>query len=150
MVYNFKVEELGLEGRAEFPLHNLKLLEGLSIVPQLSYFPTSYAASEIDIGTSAHLGIYKLNKWVFYGLVNASYRVWLNVHEADAENSPYRDLAVEMGTGITRKTCIRPFLELRLNLIGIEPNVRLGLLYTINCDRRGMVPCSKIPPEPQF
>jgi hypothetical protein len=150
LVYNFKAKGLGMEGRAEFPVERIKLLEGISIVPQLSYFPSSYDASEIDIGSSVHLGVYKMNKWIFYGLVNASYRVWLNVDEADEPDPPYRDMALESGVGVTRKTCLRPFFEFRLNFIGMEPAIRAGILYTIHCDRRGMVPCSKIPPEPQF
>ena len=150
LVYNFKTRGFGLEGRAEFPLKNINLLEGISIVPQLAYFPSAYDASEIDLGSSVHLAFYRLNKWIFYGLVNVSYRGWFNLEEADIPDTRYRDWAIETGIGITRKTCVRPFMELRLNFFGVEPNVRVGLLYTINCDRRGMVPCSKIPPEPQF
>jgi hypothetical protein len=149
-IYNFSSKGIGIDARAEFPLKRVKLLEGLSIVPQFSYFPPFNEVTEFYLGSSIHLGFYKINKWIFYGLVNASYNGWLNYDESTDANAEFSNLAFEGGLGITRKKCVRPFLEFRLNAVGIEPSIRLGLLYTFNCERRGAVPCSKIPPQPQF
>jgi hypothetical protein len=149
-IYNFKTKGLGLEARLEYPIKQVKLLEGFSIVPQFSYFPALNDISEFYLGTSAHLGFYRFNKWLFYGLVNLSYNGWLNYEDSTDPNAKFSNLGFEGGVGITMKNCVRPFMELRLNAIGFEPNVRLGFYYTFNCNRRGMVPCSKIPPQPQF
>jgi hypothetical protein len=150
LIYNFRTKGIGLDARAEFPLKSIHLLEGLSIVPQVSYFPAFNNITEFYAGSSAHLGLYKLNKWIFYGLVNVSYKGWINYDESNDPDARFSNLALEGGIGITRKKCVRPFLELKLNTIGIEPTVRIGMLYTIHCERRGAVPCSKIPPQPQF
>jgi hypothetical protein len=150
VIYNFRNRGIGLGARAEFPLKSVDLLEGLSIVPQIAYFPAFNSISEFYAGSSVHLGIYKLNKWIFYGLANVSYKGWINYAESIDPNARFSNLALEGGIGVTRKKCIRPFLEFRLNAIGMEPSVQLGLLYTFNCDRRGQVPCSKIPPQPEF
>ena len=149
-IYNFKTKGLGLGLRAEFPLESIELLEGLSIVPQASYFPGFNNISEFYLGSSVHLGVYKIKKWIFYTLINASYKGWINYSDADDENARFSNLAIEGGLGVTRHTCWRPFLEFRINAIGVEPNLRIGLLYTINCDIRGAVPCPKIYEQPSF
>jgi hypothetical protein len=149
-VYNFKNKGFGLEGRLEFPIKQIRLLEGFSIVPQFAYFPAFNTIKEFYLGSSVHIGVYRYNKWIFYALGNVSYNGWLNYEDSDSPDAKYSNIALEGGLGITRKTCARPFLELRLNAIGIEPNIRLGFLYTFNCEKRGMVPCSRIPPQPQF
>jgi hypothetical protein len=150
VIYNFRAKGIGLEARVEFPIKRVKLLEGLSIVPQFSYYPPFNDMTEFYLGSSVHLGLYKINKWIFYGLANASYNGWINYDESPDADAHFSNLALEGGLGVTRKKCVRPFLELRLNAIGMEPSVRLGFLYTFNCERRGAVPCSKIPPQPQF
>lgn len=148
-IYNFRTHGFGLGIRGEFPVERIEWLEGLSIVPQLAFFPSFNRVTDFYIGSSVHLGVYKHRKWIFYGLINASFRAWdLNDDSDGAEE--YSNVAVEAGIGVTRHTCLRPFLELRLNAIGIEPNLRIGVLYTFNCDIKGAVPCSKIPPQPVF
>lgn len=150
LIYNFSTRGVGFDGRIEFPLKSVYLLEGVSIVPQLSYFPSFNNVREIYVGSSVHLGVYKFNKWLFYGLANVSYNAWANYEESDDPDARYSNLAIEGGLGVTHKSCVRPFLEFRVNAIGIEPNVRIGILYSINCERRGAVPCSKIPKQPIF
>jgi hypothetical protein len=151
LIYNFSSRGTGIGLRAEFPIERVKLMQGLSVVPQASYFPGfNNDYNEFYLGSSIHLGVYSHRKWLFYTLANISYRGWINYDETADENTQFSNLAAEAGLGVTRRTCLRPFMELRLNVIGAEPNIRLGLMYTFNCDIKGAVPCSKIPPQPQF
>ena len=149
-IFNLKNSGFGFGVRAEFPIQSIDLLEGFSVVPQVSYFPGFNEVSEFTIGSSLHLGVYAIEKWVFYGLANISYKGWINHEESSDPNAKFSNLVLDGGVGVTRNTCWRPFLELRLNAIGFEPSIWLGILYTINCDRRGMVPCSKTPVLPVF
>lgn len=149
-IYNLKTDGFGFGIRAEFPIQRIDLLEGFSIVPQITYFPGFNDVSEFYLGSSLHLGIYKLDRWIFYGLANVSYNGWINYEDSNDPDAKFSNLALDGGVGVTMNTCWRPFLELRLDAIGFEPSIRLGILYTVNCDRRGMVPCSKIPAQPQF
>lgn len=150
MIYNLKTDGFGFGIRAEFPVHSIDLLQGFSVVPQVTYFPGFNDVSEFYIGSSLHLGVYKLDKWIFYGLANVSYNGWINYDDSNDPNAKFSNLSLDGGVGVTMNTCWRPFLELRLDAIGFEPSIRFGILYTFNCDRRGMVPCSKIPAQPKF
>jgi hypothetical protein len=149
-IYNLKNSGIGFGLRAEFPILRIDLLEGLSVVPQASYFPGFNDVEEFYLGSSLHLGMYSWEKWLLYGMVNASYKGWANHDDSGDPNAKFSNLALDGGVGITRNTCWRPFLELRLNTIGFEPNIRMGILYTVHCENRGMVPCSKVPVLPQF
>jgi hypothetical protein len=149
-IYNFQTNSIGLGLRAEFPLKSIELLDGLSIVPQASYFPSFNKITEFYIGTSAHLGVYTIRKWRFYGLVNLSYNGWINYKESDMQNAKFSNLGIEGGVGMTMKKCTRPFLEFRYNAKWREANVQFGFIYTIKCERRGSLPCPKIPPQPMF
>lgn len=150
LIYNFQTNSVGLGLRAEFPLKNINFLDGLSLVPQVSYFPWFNEISEFYVGSSVHLGLYTLNKWKFYGLVNLSYNGWINYENSGSRNARFSNLGIEVGLGITMDKCLRPFLELRYNAWWREATVQLGLIYTIKCERRGSLPCPKIPPPPQF
>lgn len=151
VIYNFRTEGFGIGLRAEFPVKKLELLEGLNLSPQASYFPGfNNDFHEFYLGGAANLGVYRVQKWVFYTLVNIGYRGWINYEDSGDEEAKFSRLSAEAGIGATRNTCLTPFMELRLNVIGAEPTIRLGLLYTINCDIKGAVPCSRIPVQPQF
>lgn len=151
VIYNFKSKGIGLGFRSEIPIERIQLLEGISIAPQISYFPWFNDVSEFYIGSSIHLGVYKINRWLFYGLANVSYNGWINYGDSNDNNAQFSNLAAEAGIGVTQWKCRwRPYSELRLNFIGTEPNFRIGMLYTFNCKIRGQVPCSKIPPQPTF
>jgi hypothetical protein len=150
MIYNLKNNSFGFGLRSEFPIQSIDLLEGFSVVPQVSYFPGFNNVSEFYLGSSLHLGVYTLEKWLFYGLANVSYKGWINYEDSNDPDAKFSNLALDGGIGVTRNSCWRPFLEFRLNAIGFEPSIQLGLLYTFNCDNRGMVPCSKIPAQPKF
>ncbi len=150
-IYNFSAKNFGLGFRVEFPVEKVTLLEGLSIAPQVSYFPWFNRVSEIYIGSSVHLGVYRHRTWLFYGLLNVSYNGWINYQDSEDEDAKFSHPGVDIGAGVTRRKCRwRPFAELRLNFVGVEPNIRAGMLYTFNCRIRGQVPCSKIPPQPTF
>lgn len=150
LIYNLKTNGFGFGIRSEFPIHSIDLLEGFSLVPQVSYFPGFNNVSEFYLGSSIHLGVYSLDKWIFYGLANVSYKAWINYEDSSDPDAKFSNLALDGGVGVTRNSCWRPFLELRLNAIGFEPSIRLGVLYTFNCENRGMVPCSKVPAQPKF
>jgi hypothetical protein len=150
LIYNFQAKSIGLGLRAEFPLKSIDFLDGLSLVPQFSYFPWFNEVSEFYIGSSVHLGVYTLNKWRFYGLVNLSYNGWINYDDSGARNARFSNPCIEAGAGVTMKRCLRPFLEIRYNAWWREANIQLGIIYTIKCERRGSLPCPKIPPLPQF
>ncbi|MBN1950743.1 MAG: hypothetical protein JW801_06040 [Bacteroidales bacterium] len=144
---------LGLDIRAEFPIKQIDLLEGLSIVPKLSYYPWFNRVHELYLGSDVHLGVYNYESWKFYGLVNLSYNGFINYeNNLYREDKGFSNFGMDIGGGVKTKLgkCLHPYLELRLNLVFIEPHISLGMLYDLNCDRRGAVPCSKIPPQPSF
>jgi hypothetical protein len=149
-IYNFQTNSFGLDVRTEIPLKKPTLLEGLKIVPQLTYFPSFNKIHEFYIGSSVHLGVYSINKWTFYTLVNLSYNGWINYSSSPMADAKFSNIGFEGGIGVTTNSCLRPFVELRYNVKWKEANLRLGIVYTIKCENRGMVPCSKIPPPPQF
>ena len=65
-IYNFANQGIGLGARVEFPVKRIELLDGLSIVPQVAYFPSFNKNTEFYFGSSVHLGIYSIYKWSFY------------------------------------------------------------------------------------
>lgn len=149
-IYNFQTNSVGLDVRAEIPVKSIHFLDGLKIVPQISYFPWFDKITEFYIGSSIHLGVYSINKWAFYTLANISYNGWINYKSSSMSGASFSNLGLEGGIGITTKACLRPFAELRYNVKWREASFRVGLIYTIKCEKRGAVPCSKIPPPPQF
>jgi hypothetical protein len=149
-IYNFQTKSFGLDLRAEMPLKSIHFLDGLKIVPQITYFPSFNKITEFYIGSSVHLGVYTINKWAFYTLANISYNGWINYKDSNMSDAKFSNLGLEGGIGVTTKACLRPFAEIRYNVKWKEANLRVGLIYTIKCEKRGAVPCSKIPPPPQF
>ena len=149
-IYNVSNKGIGIGARVEFPIKRVDLLDGLSVVPQVFYFPSFNKNTESYVGASVHLGLVSINNWSLYTLGNISYRQWINYQDSNDSTARFSNISLEGGVGITRKTCVRPFLELRMNFVAMEPMLRIGFLYTFNCDRRGMVPCPKIPPPPKF
>jgi hypothetical protein len=150
LIYNFQTNSVGLDLRDEIPLKNIYFLEGITLAPQLAYFPSFNKVHEFFVGTSVHLGLISMNKWKFYALGNLSYNGWINYENSSKKNAKFSNLGMEGGVGATTNKCIRPFLEVRYNVKWQEANIRLGLIYTIKCEKRGAVPCSKIPKQPEF
>ncbi len=152
LVYNLHTRSLGLGVRAEIPLEKVDLLEGISIVPQLTYYPPFNPVHEFYLGSSVHLGVYSIDRWLFYTLANVSYNGWINNDDTQYREGKFSNLGIEAGIGVSAeiKKCFHPFFECRYNFKWNDLSLGLGLLYTLKCERRGMVPCSKIPPQPQF
>lgn len=151
-IYNFQTHSLGLDARAEFPIHRIDLLEGISVVPQLTYYPWFNRVHEFYLGASVHLNMYAIEQWTFYTLLNVSYNGFINYENNEEREGNFSNLGLDPGVGVSRKVlkCMHPFFEFRYNVRWNELNARLGLMYDLNCDRRGAVPCSKIPPQPTF
>lgn len=149
-IYNFQTRSVGLDIRSEYVLTQFDLLEGVIVSPQLSYYPWFNNVHEFYLGGSLHLGLYSYKKWVAYGLTNISYNGWINHNESGADNAKFSNLGFELGGGVTNSNCTRPFFEYRYNFKWREGNIRAGIIYTFNCQKRGMVPCPKIPREPIF
>ena len=152
LVYNLHTRSLGLGLRAEFPIEKADFLEGISLVPQLTYYPPFNRIHEFYLGTSVHLGVYRIDRWKFYTLANVSYNGWINNDSTQYREGNFSNLGIEVGIGVsaTVKKCLHPFFEFRYNFKWNDPTLSLGILYTLKCERRGMVPCSKIPPQPIF
>ena len=152
LIYKFPPSGLGLDLRAEFPVRQINLLEGLSIVPQVSYYPWFNAVHEFYVGAGAHLGVYSIDTWRFYTLLQLSYNGFINWENNTAREGSFSNFGMEAGVGVSKKLlkCWYPFFELRFNFVQTDLNMRLGIMYELKCDRRGAVPCSKIPPQPTF
>jgi hypothetical protein len=150
VIYNLQTRSFGIGARAEYPIEQITLLEGLSLAPQIAYYPSFNNIHEFFIGTSVHLGVYTFKQWKVYGLTNISYNGWINHKDSGIENAKFSNLGFELGGGITSTNCIRPFFEYRYNVKWKEANLRLGLIYTLKCDKRGQVPCPKIPDPPKM
>jgi hypothetical protein len=60
IIYNFQTNSIGLDLRTDLPLKNIDFLEGISLVPQLAYFPSFNKVHEFYIGSSVHLGVYTM------------------------------------------------------------------------------------------
>ena len=151
-VYNFHTRSIGAVFRMEFPINKIDLLEGISILPQVLYFPPFNPIHEFYLGSSIHLGLYSITRWSFYSLANISYNGWINHNDTLYREGKFSNPGIELGVGVSRKVkkCLYPFLELRYNIRWSEFTFGLGLMYTLKCDRRGAVPCPKIPPQPHF
>jgi len=151
-ILNLNTKSFGIGIRAKIPIEQIDFLEGISIVPQVSYFPGFNAVHEFYAGAGIQLDAYKTDRWTFYGLANLSYNGWINHEDTEYREGNFSNAGIEPGLGVSARifSCLRPFFEFRYNIWWSEFNIGLGLLYTLNCDRRGAVPCPKIPPVPQF
>jgi hypothetical protein len=147
-IYNLQTKSIGLDLRTEIPIKQYDILEGLTLAPQISYYPGFNNVHEFYIGTSIHVGVYSYDKWKVYGLANLSYNGWIDYKDSGMENAKFSNIGFEGGVGITNDECIRPFFEYRYNIKWKEASIRLGVIYSFNCEKRGQVPCSKIPNAP--
>ena len=152
IIYNIPTRGIGLDLRAEFPIRQIDLLEGLSVVPQVSYYPWFNSVHEFYIGAGAHLGVYSIETWRFYTLLQLSYNGFINWENNTARDGNFSNFGMDAGLGVSKKLlrCWHPFFEFRFNFVQTDPTLRLGVMYDLKCDRRGAVPCSKIPLQPTF
>lgn len=152
MIYNVATpgaNMIGIDARMSIPMdyYGIDVLEGIWVVPQISFYPIG-ERMDLNLGTSVHLGAYRLNKHLFYGLTNVSYSMWLDHNSSSDTTAGFSNFYWDMGAGWTTSKCFRPFAEFRLNFIRLEPSLRVGLIYTFNCKDYGQVPCSKPPKDP--
>ena len=140
---------IGIDARMSIPLdyYGFSLLEGIWVVPQISYYPIG-ERMDLNLGTSIHLGVYRLKRHLFYGLTNVSYSMWLYYNKSADDEAKLSNLYWDLGAGWTTSRCLRPFAEVRLNFLRMEPSLRAGMVYTFNCKDYGQVPCSKPPKDP--
>jgi hypothetical protein len=152
VIYNMGTKSLGIGLRGEFPIPQIYLLEGISVVPQAAYYPGFNPIHEFYLSSSVHLNAYSYNKWNFYGLMNLSFNGWINNEDREYRQGDFSNFSIEAGIGTSVKImkCLHPFFEFRYNFRWNELNARLGFTHDIPCNRRGAVPCSKIPPQPTF
>ena len=146
LIYNFPAKGIGLDLRTEHIIKQIKTVE-VAVSPQISYYPWFNESHEFYLGASAHITAFQYDSYKLYGLSNVSYNGWIN-HSDFGTDTRFSKLGFELGIGVTTDWCTRPFIEYRYNFIRSQANIRAGVIFTINCDRRGMVPCSKIPPPP--
>lgn len=130
-IYNFQTRSFGAGLRGEF------IKNGISIVPQISYYPAFNKVSEFFVGASLHVNIMSYGTYMLYAILHASYNGWLNYKSSPMENAKFSNWDLEGGLGIRTSKCIRPFVEFRYNVKWRETNIRLGVLYLFNCKDKG-------------
>jgi hypothetical protein len=130
-VYNFQTSGIGAGIRAE-------IVRGeFSIVPQFTLYPSFNKIHEYYAGVGFHLNIISYGDIFLYGLANGSYNGWINHENSLMEKARYSNWDAEIGAGIKKGKCIRPFMELRYNFKWKEANLCLGLMYFFNCNKKG-------------
>ena len=131
LIYNFQTESVGAGLRAE-------IVKGqASIVPQIAYYPAFNKISEFYLGLSLHLDLISYGDITMYGIANGSYNGWINYGISTMEKAKFSNWDAELGAGIKKGKCIRPFLEFRYNFKWKEANLRLGIMYFFNCNKKG-------------
>jgi len=130
-VYNFQTNGLGASLRAEIPRGQI------SLVPQIAYYPSFNEITELYAGLSLHLNVVSYGDITLYGIANASYNGWFNYDEFQMKKAKLSNIDAEVGLGLKKGKCLRPFTELRYNFKWKEANFRIGIMYFFNCDKKG-------------
>lgn len=130
-IYNFQTEGFGASLRAEIPRGQF------SIVPQVAYYPSFNEITEFYAGISLHLNVISYGNLTLYGIANGSYNGWINYESFEMKKAKFSNWAAEAGVGIKKGKCLRPFMELRYNVKWKEANLRIGLMYFFNCNKKG-------------
>lgn len=130
-IYNFQTESFAPGIRAE-------IIKGqVSIVPQISYYPSFNKISEFYAGASLHLNVISYGDITMYAIANGSYNGWINYEGSAKKNAKFSNWGAEVGAGIKKGKCIRPFIELRYNFKWKEANLGIGVMYFFNCSKKG-------------
>ena len=116
-IYNFGNKSLGLGLRAELPIEQIDLLEGVNFIPQVNYFLPGSPVTEFNLGAGLQLNAYSYFRWTGYGLLNFAYNGWINNEETEYRVGDFSNFATELGIGVSRQTmrCLHPFIEFRYN-----------------------------------
>lgn len=129
VMYNFQTESWGLGIRAEFPKNRL------SIVPQVSYYPSFNKIHEYYLGVGFNYNLFRLRKWTFYVLAHPGYNAWLNYENSAMSKAKRSNLDLEGGIGLKTGRCLKPFLEYRYNVHWKETHLQLGFVYFLGCKK---------------
>jgi hypothetical protein len=129
-IYNFQTESVGAGLRAEIPVKKL------IIVPQIAYYPSFNKIHEFYAGLSWHLDIASYGNTTLYTIINGAFNGWINYEGSTKKNAKFSNWAAEGGIGIKKGKCWKPFIELRYNVKWKEANLRLGLMYYFNCNKK--------------
>lgn len=130
-IYNFQTESFGAGIRAEI-IH-----DQISIVPQIAYYPPFNKITEFYAGVSLHINVISFDDITLYGIANGSYNGWINHEGSVMENAKFSNWGADIGVGIKKGKCIRPFMEFRYNFKWKEANLRIGIMYFFNCSKKG-------------
>jgi len=130
-IYNFQTRSFGAGLRGEIVKNEI------SIVPQISYYPTFNKVSEFFAGASLHINVMSYGTYMFYAIIHASFNGWINYASSPLENAHFANWCVDGGLGVRTSKCIRPFVELRYNIKWREANLRVGVMYFFNCRDKG-------------
>ena len=131
IIYNFQTQSLGASLRAEVPVRRLVL------VPQIAYYPSFNKITEFYAGVSIHQDIVTYINSTAYLLLNGAYNGWINYETSSMEKAKFSNIAAEIGIGFKKGKCWKPFMELRYNFKWKEANLRIGIMYYFNCDKKG-------------
>lgn len=130
LIYNFQTMSFGPSIRAE-------IIKGeVSIVPQIAYYPAFNKITEFYAGASLHLNLMSYGDITMYGIANGSFNGWINYESSAMKNAKFPNWGGEVGLGLKKGKCLRPFMEFRYNFKWKEANLRLGIMYFFNCDKK--------------
>lgn len=128
VMYNLQSESFGAGLRGSFfPNHTL------SIVPQISYYPSFNKVNEYTLGLGLEYKIIRKRKFFFYLLAHGGYNSWTNYQESPMKGAEPNNWNFEGGAGVSMWRCLRPFLEYRYNAKFGETHLQLGLIYVFKC-----------------
>jgi hypothetical protein len=140
IIYNFATQGFGAELRAKIPIRNR-----LSVVPEISYFPSFNPYHELYAGAALHYEIYTLGNYNLYIAGGGYYNDWMNASDFIPGQKSQNNFVAEAGGGLVRNYgCIRPFIEDRYDFKWKENSLRIGIYwYPGACGRK-----EKCPPSP--
>ncbi len=130
-MYNFQTESFGAGIRGEI------VRDQISFVPQIAYYPSFNKITEFYAGLSLHLNVISYDDITLYGIANGSYNGWINYESSVMENAKFSNWGADIGAGLKKGKCVRPFMEFRYNFKWKEANLRIGLMYFFNCSKKG-------------
>jgi hypothetical protein len=137
IIYNFHATSLGADLRMKIPLVNK-----LSIVPQLSYFPAFNDYHEFYGGAALHLEIARIGTYNLYIHGAGFYNRWINAADYSQDEGDEINFAYEAGGGLVRSFgCIRPFIEDGYDFRWRENSLRIGIyFYPGSCQSKEKCP----------
>jgi hypothetical protein len=140
VIYNFATEGFGIDIRAKIPIRSR-----LSIVPEISYYPSFNSYHEFYGGAALHYEFYALRNYNLYAATGGYYNDWMNAGEFITGEKEQTNFVCEAGGGLVRNYgCIRPFIEDRYDFKWKENNLRIGIYWYPGACKKN----EKCPPRP--